>query len=31
MKKELGLKIGPGIGWIMGNGHGQGKNKDKTS
>ena len=24
---ELGLKINPGIGWIMGGGHGHGKDK----
>jgi hypothetical protein len=27
IKHELNLSIGPGIGWIMGNGHGQGKEK----
>ena len=27
IKHELNLSIGPGIGWIMGNGHGQGHNK----
>ena len=27
MKKELGLSIGPGIGWIMGGGHGKGHSK----
>lgn len=25
IRKELDLSIGPGIGWIMGGGHGQGK------
>jgi hypothetical protein len=27
MKKELGLNIGPGIGWIMGGGNGKGHSK----
>lgn len=27
---ELGLKIGPGIGWIMSGGHGHGQGKDGT-
>lgn len=29
IRRELGLTIGPGIGWIMGNGHGHSKNKEK--
>jgi hypothetical protein len=30
IRRELGLTIGPGIGWIMGHGHGQAKDKDKA-